>query len=279
MNSVTVQVPATTANLGPGFDVLGLALQLYNRITLRPGAESWPDAFMEEAASHFYLKTGLPPQAFHVSISGSVPRSRGLGSSVTVRLGLLSGLNHLHQNPLSPEDILRLVITLEGHPDNAVPAALGGFAACAADRWFRTEVDPRLLFVACVPKFEVETKKARSVLPAQIPLADAILNLQNSSQLVAAFATRNYSLLKGSFGDRLHQPYRAQLIPACLEAFALAEKNGALGSFISGSGSTLMAICQDNPEPLVSAWTDFFGPELEIIHVLAPDNQGVRILD
>ncbi len=278
MKPITVQVPATTANLGPGFDVLGVAVQLYNRITLQDSAESWPDSFMGEAASLFYQTLNLPPQAFHVGITGEVPRSRGLGSSVTVRLGLLTALNAFHVFPLSAEKILRLVITLEGHPDNAVPAALGGFAACSEKGWFRTEVDPALTFVALVPDFEVETKKARSVLPRDIPLKNVILNLQNTSQIVAAFATRNYSLMKGHFSDTLHQPYRAPLIPGCMEALALAGEKGALGAFISGSGSTLMALTLEEPQSLVRAWSDLYSSSIEAVHVLKADNEGVKIL-
>jgi homoserine kinase len=278
VKSITVQVPATTANLGPGFDVLGASVQLYNRVTLSDECEAWPDSFMGDAASLFYRNATLNPRAFQVSISGEVPRSRGLGSSVTVRLGLLTGLNALHGNPLNPDQILRLVIELEGHPDNAVPAALGGFAACSEKNWFRTEIDPLLTFVALVPDFEVETKKARAVLPAEISLRSSIKNLQNTSQIVAAFATRNYSLLKGHFTDCLHQPYRAPLIPGCLEAFALAEKSGALGAFISGSGSTLMALTLEDPQPIVKAWSDLFSSNLEAIHILKADNKGIKVL-
>jgi homoserine kinase len=278
VNPITVQVPATTANLGPGFDVLGAAVQIYNRITLTAPAESWPDPFMAEAASLFYQKTQLPAQAYQIAITGDVPRSRGLGSSVTVRLGLLTALNSLQGFPLTAEEILRLVILLEGHPDNAVPAALGGFAACSDHGWFRTEIDPSLSFVALVPDFEVETKAARAVLPSEISLKDAIRNLQNTSQIVAAFATRDYSLMKGHFRDTMHQPYRASLIPGCLEALSLAEKAGALGAFISGSGSTLMAVTLEDPQTLVAAWSDLFANRLESIHVLQADNVGVKTL-
>ncbi len=279
VNSITVQVPATTANLGPGFDVLGVAVNLYNQITLNTGAEHWPDSLMQEAADLFFQTTRLPQKAYHIKITGSVPRSRGLGSSVTVRLGLLTALNALHDSPLSSEKVLRLVIQLEGHPDNAVPAALGGFAACSQTSWFRTDVGAELSFVALVPDFEVETKKARSVLPAQITLSDSIINLQNTAQIVAAFATKNYPLLKGHFIDRLHQPYRAALIPNCLEAFSIAESTGALGAFISGSGSTLMALTLEDPSALIAAWSKLLEKKLEAIHVLHADNEGVKIIE
>jgi homoserine kinase len=278
VNSLTVQVPATTANLGPGFDVLGIALQLYNRITLSPGANDWPDPFIQQAADLFYEKSELNKKAFHISIEGDVPRSRGLGSSVTVRLGLLTALNLHHHTPLSPEQILQLVIQLEGHPDNAVPAALGGFAACTPQRWFRTPVEAKLNFIALVPTFEVETKKARSVLPNQIPLADAVKNLQNTAQIVAAFASHDYSMLRGHFSDALHQPYRAPLIPGCEKAFDLAEKAGALGAFISGSGSTLMALTLNDPKPVIQEWSELFSGQVEKIHLLQADNQGVQAL-
>lgn len=278
MNPITVQVPATSANLGPGFDVLGVAVQLYNQITLSDPCEQWPDAFMREAASLFYHTTQLKEQAYTLKITGQVPRSRGLGSSVTVRLGLISALNFIHQSPLSAEKILQLVIQLEGHPDNAVPAALGGFAAASKQSWFRTDVDPCLNFIALVPNFEVETKAARAVLPVQVSLADSIINLQNTSQIVAAFATKNYSLMRNHFEDRLHQPYRSALIPQCQEAFSLAYDCGALGSFISGSGSTLMALTLEDPASLIKAWSQLFHLNLENIFSLKADNAGVRII-
>ncbi|MEM6602356.1 MAG: homoserine kinase, partial [Verrucomicrobiota bacterium] len=144
---VTIQVPATTANLGPGFDALGVALNLYNRITLGEPDASWNDPFFEAAADIFYQTAGQASQAFQTGISGDVPRSRGLGSSVTVRLGIIAGLNEKFDRPLEEETLFRLVTELEGHPDNAAPACFGGFVAGSPLHHHRFSVKDELKFV------------------------------------------------------------------------------------------------------------------------------------
>ncbi|MDD5261457.1 MAG: homoserine kinase [Methylacidiphilales bacterium] len=280
-NTVSVRVPATTANIGPGFDTLGVALELYNTITISPGAKTWPDAFMQEAAHEFFLTAEIKPEAFSVQIAGDVPPSRGLGSSVTVRLGIIAALNKFHGSPLDREKILDLVIGLEGHPDNAVPAFHGGFAVSTRQTYAHVPVSPELKFVAVIPDYEVETKEARKVLPADVSLEHAVENIQYSGLIVLAFATSNYELLRGAFRDHLHQPYRSKLIPACEATFDAAEDAGALGAFISGSGSTLMAVTLDNPEAVANAMKQALtgaGAKNLKHHVLNADNQGVVIL-
>jgi len=241
--SVQVRVPATTANLGPGFDTMGVALRLYNMVSLhRDDAAPELVGMIAETAAQFFFRAGRPPFRFRAEVSGDVPPARGLGSSVTVRLGVAAGLNFLAGEPLAPDSLLGLVIELEGHPDNAVPAFHGGFATSAPWRYFRTEVGARLKFVGLIPDFELETKKARAVLPASIPIADAIANLQYASLISAAFAQHDYPKLAGLFEDRWHQPFRAPLIP-CWEGVRQAALGaGALGFYLSGAGSTLMAL-------------------------------------
>ena len=280
-NSVSVRVPATTANLGPGFDALGIALQLYNTVTISPGGKEWPDAFIAEAAGKFFKATAIKPQPFNVEIKGDVPRSRGLGSSVTVRLGLIAALNQFYSQPLTKKCALELVVELEGHPDNAVPASYGGFAVSAGKSFCTVPVSEDLKFVAIIPDYEVKTKDARKALPEQIPLGHAVENLQYSGLIVAAFMLGNYPLLKGSFQDRLHQPYRAKLIPGCEDAFRAAEGAGALGAFISGSGSTLMAVTLEHGEAVAAAMKQALtraGAKNLQHHILMADNEGVNII-
>jgi homoserine kinase len=280
MNPISVRVPATTANIGPGFDALGIALQLYNTVTLTADGQPWPDKFMREAAQSFFDRAAIRPENFSVTIGGNVPRSRGLGSSVTVRLGLIAALNAHYQSPLTQCDLLALVVKLEGHPDNAVPACYGGFAISGKHSFNTVAVDPALQFVTVIPDFEVETKEARKVLPAQISLSQAVENIQNSGLIVSAFAAKKYELLKGAFTDHLHQPYRAKLIPGCEAAISAAEQAGALGAFISGSGSTLMAITLDRPglvaESMQAALRDAGTANAETL-ILQADNHGMQI--
>jgi homoserine kinase len=263
MQSATIRVPGTTANLGPGYDCLGIALGLSNEVTvsrINPDAPAPPppagkpgDSMAAGASRSFFSKTGLSPFAFDWSISGEVPPSRGLGSSVTVRLGLLAGLNALAGNIVSREVLFELCAELEGHPDNAAPAAFGGFTVAGGPVVARFEVDPTLAFVLLIPDFEISTPAAREVLPRQLDHSAAVLSCANACRITAAFASRNYALLKGAFRDGLHQPFRHALIPFLSGVIAAGEKAGALGGFLSGSGSTICCVTRDAPEAVAAA--------------------------
>lgn len=279
ISSVTVQVPATTANLGPGFDSLGIALSLYNQITVRRSEKTDSFPMVQEAAKLYFKKSKATSFHYGISIQGDVPISRGLGSSVTVRLGFLLGLNHLAGEPLRDDEILDLVIQLEGHPDNAVPAFLGGFACASSHNWYRHPVKSSLKFVTFIPDQELETKKARAVLPSKVSLTNAVTNLQNTALITAAFCTQKYELLENSFEDTLHQPYRAKLLPALYPMLQAAQSAGALGGFLSGAGSTLMAITLKKPNAVAEAMKKT-AARLRYpgkIHILEADNQGFKI--
>jgi homoserine kinase len=245
LNSVTIRVPATTANLGPGYDALGVALQIYNFVTVRRAALAQPHPMAAEAAAQFFPAAGVAPFEFDWSISGDVPRSRGLGSSVTVRLGLLHGLNELAGKPLTAPQLFAICATLEGHPDNAAPAAFGGFTVAGGAEVARFPVVPELQFILLIPDFEIATPDARRVLPAQIDRLGAARSCANACRITAAFAAQNYNLLRGAFEDHLHQPYREKaLIPFLTPVIAAGEKAGALGGFLSGSGSTICCVAK-----------------------------------
>src|SRR6202453_956416 len=200
-SQVHVRVPASTSNLGPGFDCLGLALRLYNTTTItRTESAKAPEGMIAETASAFFQRaTGgkIKPFGFEVKIQGDIPVSRGLGSSVTVRLGVLMGLAELVREslPLTREQILHLLIELEGHPDNAVPSFLGGFAVCAhasndpADGFVytRAEVKPELSFVTLVPELRLSTETARGLLPKEVTFRHAVENAQRTARIAAAF--------------------------------------------------------------------------------------------
>lgn len=279
MNEVRVRVPASTANLGPGFDCLGIALRLYNTTTVRRGRGRANGDMAGEAAALFFHETKIRPFAFSWEVSGAVPRSRGLGSSVTVRLGILHGLNHLAGKPLDRGDLFRLCAGLEGHPDNAAAAAFGGFTiAPPTGALQRYAVDNSLRFVLLIPDFEISTPAARGVMPEKISLHDAAFSAGNAAAVAAAFASRNYRSLAGCFDDRLHQPYREHLIPFLTPVIKAARKSGALGGWLSGSGSTIAAVTRINPEKIANAMLGASGLESGNAIVVAADNSGVRIV-
>lgn len=273
-----VTVPATTANLGPGFDCLGIALSLYNRVEVVRDASSPANEMIDAAAAAFFQRAKVRPFPYQWKIEGEVPRARGLGSSVTVRLGILHGLNALEGKPLDAEAIYRLCAELEGHPDNAAPAAFGGFVVARANGdYVRKAIDPALRFVLWIPDFEVTTSSARRVLPKKVDRLDAVRNVGNSSLITAAFLTKNYPLMKGAFVDHLHQPYRERLIPGMKEVLKAAEKAGAMGAWLSGSGSTLAAVTINEAEAIARAMQKAGKSGNATLKILPPDNRGVRV--
>lgn len=247
-------VPATAANLGPGYDCLGIALQIYNTVELQPGVGGEPHPMVEGAADAFFASTGIPKEPFAWRIHGDVPVSRGLGSSVTLRLGVIEALNRAFGGPLDRERVYRLCANLEGHPDNAAPAQFGGFVVALPDaRYCRFEVSDELFFVLLVPGFEILTDMARTVLPASVGHGDAACNVAHAAMLTAAFASGDYDKLAGAFEDALHQPYRKTLLPGMEKVIEAGESAGAYGGFLSGSGSTIACVTRESPEAVAIA--------------------------
>jgi len=295
LSQAHVRVPASTSNLGPGFDCLGVALNLYNTVTITR-TESVPPAegMIGETARAFfqYAANGkIKPFGFETHIEGDIPISRGLGSSVTVRLGVLMGLAELVKESflVTREQILNLLIELEGHPDNAVPSFLGGFAVCShatenpedGFAYTRVAVEPELAFVTLVPELRLKTETARGLLPREVPFALAVENAQRTARIAAAFCTRDYASLRGLFVDHLHQPFRQVLIPGFNEILAAARAAGALGSFLSGAGSSLMALTLDQADAVSAAMLHAAGKHDLPAHVvvLKADNEGAQILN
>ena len=292
---VRVRVPASTSNLGPGFDCLGLALQLYNTTTItRADGARPPTGMIGETATAFFHRAAaekIGPFGFEARIEGDIPISRGLGSSVTVRLGVLMGLAELVKEsvPVTRGQILKLLIELEGHPDNAVPSFLGGFAVCAhaSDKsadgfaYTRVPVKPELSFVTLVPDLRLSTETARGLLPKEIPFHHAVENAQRTARIAAAFCTGDYESLRGMFVDHLHQPFRQVLIPGFADILAAARAAGALGSFLSGAGSCLMAVTLGQVDAISAAMLDAAKKhDLPAgVLVLKADNDGVKILE
>jgi homoserine kinase len=293
MTSASVRIPGTTANLGSGFDTLGLAVALYNRATVRRRSDRHVEitspiaedaragalAMLEEAAAAFFKKTRAPRFGVDLHLAGEVPIARGLGSSVTARLGCVAGLNALAGSPLDRQGLLEVVAALEGHPDNAAPAVFGGFTAAgfvgSEVRCIRVPLPSRIRLVTLIPDFEVSTPEARKRVPQTFSKADTIHILNRASLVTAAFATGRLESLRGCFDDRIHQPYRAPLIPGMDAILATGVKAGAIGGWLSGSGSTLMCLALDNSEAVATAMQRKM-PKAAV-HILKPDNAGLKV--
>jgi homoserine kinase len=294
MQQVTVRVPASTSNLGPGYDCLGVALRLCNSVTLFRGKmprTSHPP-IVSVAAERIFKQARRRAFSFSWSIVEQIPQCRGLGSSATVRLGVLFGLNRLCGDPLDRLSLFRLCAELEGHPDNAAPASFGGFTvvqssaatssllhgrrpACAIAQRF--DVGSRLCFVLLIPDLEIETARARRILPSKISHVAAVENCANACALTAAFASGDYEKMHGTFSDNLHQPFRAKLIQFLPRVIAAAERAGALGAFLSGSGSAIAAITLEAPEKIAAVMVRAAAVPARAI-ITHADNRGAQVL-
>jgi len=263
---VVVEVPATTANLGPGFDCLGAALEFGNRFELRViegGAERFdlviegsegahlrggPDNLVYRAAQRVWREAGVEPVALEARVQLAVPPARGLGSSATAIVAGLIGANALVGAPLSREKLLELAIDIEGHPDNVVPSLVGGLcltARAASHRWrvVRCEWHPAVQAVVAIPVIRLSTSEARRAMPRSIPISDAVMNLGALTLLLQGLRSGNGDLIADGMHDRIHEPYRWGLIQGGREVREAALGAGAWGCVISGAGPTLLALC------------------------------------
>jgi homoserine kinase len=278
MQQVTVRVPASTSNLGPGFDCLGVALRIYNDITVSRDRRSRQEPLVREAAALFFERARRIPFHFSYRIAGKIPSCRGLGGSATIRLGIVHALNELTNNPLSRDQIFEIAAELEGHPDNAGPSEFGGFNVTRASQHQRFTVSPRLYFVLLIPNFEIGTSKARRILPTHLARLGAVKSCGNACAITAAFASRNYQKLRGAFVDHLHQPFRKRLIPFLDDVIAAAERAGALGGFLSGSGSTITCVALRSPAKVAAAMLNASALEEAQTVIAGADNRGARIV-
>ena len=280
---VSVKVPATSANLGPGFDCMGIALPIYNTVTIEetvlPGtgveinviADS--DAIDPMSLSHIpldensiiykavellYNSIGQTPSELKITIHSSIPVTRGLGSSSSVIVGALLAANELLGRPADEAALLSIATEIEGHPDNVAPAILGGLIIAAQEddgsvTYRKLEWPEEWAITVCVPDFELATEIARSVLPKEVPMKDAIFNAQRLAMLMYAVNTKDSELMKTALKDRLHQPYRMKLIPGLDKIMDnLKHIEDVLGCVISGAGSTILVISKKNGQIKIS---------------------------
>ncbi len=260
MKRVTIRVPATTANLGPGFDAFGCALSLYTDVTFEEtdrGLEitgcdeefTGPDnlAYVAYCAALATMSEELRGVKIHIDTN--IPVARGLGSSAALLVAGAMGANVLRGNKLSTQGLLNITNAMEGHPDNLAPAFYGGLTASMVDNGLPVCVNfplhPDWQFLALVPDFSLSTAKARAVLPEQVSRADAIYNISHGALVLKALELGDEKLLRTAMQDRLHQNYRKKLITDYEQIEALVRTTGA-AFCLSGAGPTLLCITQDD---------------------------------
>lgn len=275
--SVTIKVPATTANLGPGFDCLGLALDLWNRSTFSlaeagfqvnvsgEGADRLPSGagnMMVKAFLELYRRMGQPPPTgLLVDCENAIPLGSGLGSSSAAVLSGLVAANAMLNNPFNSHDLLRIANNLEGHADNAAAALYGGLVAVFSDTHGDTKVHKLdcayKKVVVVLPNFRLSTRKARQSLPRNVEMGDAIFNIGHAIIGVEALRSGNRDLLMTALEDRLHQPYRLQLIPGAERALQAARNLGA-PAVLSGAGPSILAFPGSNSDKIISVMQEAF---------------------
>jgi homoserine kinase len=241
-----VRVPATSANLGPGFDVFAAALALHMELEVEETGSFAVETELEIARDRRNLAVrGFErlhaPDRFTFRIRSDIPLSGGLGTSAAAYVAGLMAADHLFE---LDADLLALATELEGHPDNVAAALLGGFVICAGGQATRFDVPAGLEAVLFVPHEPVRTKEARAALPEQVPLADAVFNVGQASLLTLGLVKGDWDLVARGLGDRLHEPHRAHLYPRAAAVMARARELGALGATMSGAGPTVLVWCQ-----------------------------------
>ena len=293
-----IQIPATSANLGAGFDALGLALTYYNYVEMEEsdvidissadGMDSPKDEknLIYISAKDLFNVCGKKLNGLKLIQTNNIPMARGLGSSSACIIAGLVGANRMLGNPLTKDDLVDLAAQIEGHPDNTAPALLGGIVTAVFDgrkvHWVKQEVFTKLKFVAIIPDFELKTEAARACLPKEVSHKDAVYNLSRAALFSASLLTGKFENLRTAVHDRLHQPYRMELIPHCREVFDIAYTHGAYGAYISGAGPTIMAIVDEENAYFAGKMKfslDNAGLTGWQVHEFHIDNEGTKIIE
>ena len=307
---VSVKVPATTANLGPGFDCLGLALPIYNTITVEetimPGTGieiniidetheqdllSVPtdeNNIVYKAIELLYNSIGQTPSELKITIKTQIPIARGLGSSASVIVGGLLAANELLGRPADEAALLSIATEVEGHPDNVTPAIVGGLVLTSSEDdgsivYRKIDWPQEWTLTVCVPEYELATDISRSVLPKEVPMEDAVFNAKRLGMFIHAVHTKDSKLMKLALKDRLHQPYRMKLVPGLEKIIEnLKHEENVLGCVLSGAGPSILIISEKNnldkiKEIVRETWAD-----LNVkadIYTLPVENKGAQIIN
>ena len=309
---VSVKVPATSANLGPGFDCLGIALPIYNTVTIDetvlPGTgveinilsqdENFDDLIIDhiptdensivyKAVELLYNSIGQTPSELKINIQTQIPVTRGLGSSAAVIVGALIAANHLLGEPADESAILSIATEIEGHPDNVTPAVVGGLVLSSMEDdgsilYRKIDWPEDWAITVCIPDVELATEISRSVLPENVPMQDAVFNTKRMGMLIQAIHTQDEELMKAALTDKLHQPYRAKLVPWMDEINqSIKHDDDIFGCVLSGAGSTVLVISKQNATDRVRSKISEVMTNLNVkaeIKTLKVENDGATIV-
>lgn len=296
---IRIEVPATSANVGPGFDCMGVALDWNNVITVEDtGTRNVeivvPDGcevflprndknYVYKAMKKVFDITNKPFSGYKITIDQNVPVTRGLGSSSSAIVGGLAGANYLLGNPLSEDEILNIACNMEGHPDNVAPALLGGFVVSVQEgrkvHCIKADVSDEITFAALIPDFHFSTKKSRGLLPRYVSHRNAVYNLSHASFTASAFMTGDFSKLGTGVKDRLHESYRISRIKNGADIINMCRESGAVACYLSGAGPTVMSIVLGDS----SEFENKVNSELKVhfsdwsLKILKANNNGVIV--
>ncbi len=283
---VSVKVPATSANIGPGFDCMGMALPIYNIVTIDetvlPGTGVEINILSEQedvdnliidhiprdensviykAVELLYNSIGQTPSELKINIQTSIPVTRGLGSSAAVIVGALIAANRLLGNPADESALLSIATEIEGHPDNITPAIVGGLVMSSQESdgsivYRKLDWPDEWQVTVCIPDVELTTEISRSVIPENVPLSDAVFNVKRMAMFMNAIQTKDAELMKLALKDKLHQPYREKLVPGLKElSETFKHDEDVLGVVLSGAGSSMLIISKNNVTDRVTSKT------------------------
>lgn len=309
---VSVKVPATTANLGPGFDCMGLALPIYNTVTIEetvlPGTgieinviadEDSTDEFslehipMDEnsiiykAVELLYNSIGQTPSELKITVHTQIPVARGLGSSASVIVGGLIAANELLGRPADEAALLSIATEVEGHPDNITPAIVGGLVLTSSEEdgsivYRKLDWPQEWNLTLCVPEYELATDISRSVLPKEVPIQDAVFNAKRLAMFIQAIHTKDSALMKLALKDKLHQPYRMKLVPGLEKIIEnLKHEENVLGCVLSGAGPSILIISERNNLDKIRSIVRETWADLNVkaeIYTLPVENNGAQII-
>ncbi len=301
MKKVKVRVPGTTANMGPGFDSLGLALSIYNYIEAEE-TDSGLTIEIKDAQTREFLptnernlvyssmkylfeKANYSPKGLHLTLESQVPVTRGLGSSSACIVGGLLCANELSGANFSRRELMAMATQLEGHSDNVCPAVVGGFCVSAFQKnevfYYSHKMPGDLKFLVLIPDYAVVTQKARNTLPGYYPKRDVAFNIAHASLMVASMVSGNYENLLCAVDDRVHEPYRKVFINGYTKIYNKLKAYGALGTYISGSGPTLISLVEaDDAELFYEDMSEYMAKAFPTwtVKLLEADNEGAKVL-
>ena len=309
---VSVKVPATTANLGPGFDCMGMALPIYNTVTIEetvlPGTgieinviaeddtsdelslEHIPmdeNSIIYKAVELLYNSIGQTPSELKITVHTQIPVARGLGSSASVIVGGLIAANELLGRPADEAALLSIATEVEGHPDNITPAIVGGLVLTSSEEdgsivYRKLDWPQEWNLTLCVPEYELATDISRSVLPKEVPIQDAVFNAKRLAMFIQAIHTKDSALMKLALKDKLHQPYRMKLVPGLEKIIEnLKHEENVLGCVLSGAGPSILIISERNNLDKIRSIVRETWADLNVkaeIYTLPVDNNGAQII-